>query len=164
VGLSLGALPWPQGIRSSGRWRASQHLSHGIRTVTPYRMACPGSPGQRLGPEIWPIFQGITAVRQSATPFSLVSTAASFDHCWDFTCVTYLWLGRTISQICEFNIYFRISNRAAQKVSFVQLYILLSFHFTTNDTMYITTFVYVSCIVQAFKMLPFCHPLKAAEV
>ena len=46
------------GTRSSVRWRTSQHPSHGIRTVTPYRMGCPGRLGQRLGHEIWAIFQG----------------------------------------------------------------------------------------------------------
>merc|ERR1712107_828899 len=82
VGLSWEALPWPQGTRSSVTWRVSQHHSRGTRTVTPYRMArCPGRREQRLGPEIWAIFQGITAAPQCVTPSSLVSTAASSKNC-----------------------------------------------------------------------------------
>ena len=68
------------GARSSERWRASQRLSQrrhvrfipallphveqiiitqGWPTVPCYGMGCRGWPEQRLGPEIWEIFQGV---------------------------------------------------------------------------------------------------------
>ena len=47
------------GISDFVRWRASQHLSHGTHTATHYRTGCRGRLRQRLGPEIWAIFQGV---------------------------------------------------------------------------------------------------------
>merc|ERR1711962_751713 len=70
---------WPQGISDFVRWRASQHLSHGTHTATHYRTGCRGRRRQRLGPEIWAIFQGTTVLRLFATPSSLVSIVASFN-------------------------------------------------------------------------------------
>merc|ERR1711973_755981 len=70
---------WPQGISDFVRWRASQHLSHGTHTATHYRTGCQGRLRQRLGPEIWAIFQGTTVLRLFATPSSLDSIVASFD-------------------------------------------------------------------------------------
>merc|ERR1719357_945658 len=70
---------WPQGISDFVRWRASQHLSHGTHTATHYRTGCRGRLRQRLGPEIWVIFQGTTVLRLFATPSSLDSIVASFN-------------------------------------------------------------------------------------